>query len=112
MTLIRCGGCESVHESTLKACPVCGRCPGCGARRIPHIDKAGDCPGCGAPYCSGCGRCHVCGSLRPIDLPECGCGHPADKEKLARTEEVFAPPGRSSPRRWWDWFQRSDRNMT
>jgi hypothetical protein len=94
MALIQCGGCESVHESTLTACPVCGRCPGCGEKRASPVDKLGECPNCQAPYCSGCGRCHVCGTIRLIDLPPCGCGHPADPEKLAQTEKVFALPRR------------------
>jgi hypothetical protein len=90
MALIKCGGCESIYESNLTVCPVCARCPGCGTKRAPHINKVGDCPKCQAPYCSGCGRCHVCGSTRPTDLPPCSCGHPKDLEKLARTEEAWA----------------------
>ncbi len=95
MALIQCGGCESVHESTLAVCPVCGRCPGCGDRRTPHISKVGDCPNCQAPFCSGCGRCHVCGSTRSTDLQPCTCGHLNDLERLAQTEESFALPKRT-----------------
>lgn len=90
MALIKCGGCESVHESTLVVCPVCGRCPRCGTKRAPDLKKFGDCRECQAPYCSGCGRCHRCGSVRPTDLPPCSCGHPTDKEGLAQTEKAFA----------------------
>jgi hypothetical protein len=94
MALIKCTSCNSVHESTLMVCPVCGRCPSCGDRRAPQIEKVGDCPICQTPYCFGCGRCHVCGSMRPTDLPPCTCGHPTDPELLARTEKSFALPRR------------------
>jgi hypothetical protein len=94
MALITCGGCESVHESALAVCPVCGRCPGRGGRRAPHISKADDCPNCQAPFCSGYGRCHVCGSTRSTDLLPCTCGHRIDLERLAQTEASFALPKR------------------
>ena len=39
--LIRCSGCEAVHLSRLMTCPVCGRCPGCGRRRVTSVELSG-----------------------------------------------------------------------
>ena len=91
MALIRCGACDSVHESTLAACPGCGRCPSCGAKRVDRrlLKEMRLCPECNVPYCPGCGRCHVCGKLRVFDLLPCTCGHPFDPSVLAKLEESF-----------------------
>ena len=94
MALIRCGGCRAIHESTLAACPACGRCPGCGARQAEAAAKGPGCPDCRAPYCPCCGRCPACGSLRTVALPPCPCGHPSDPDRLARVEATFRWDGR------------------
>jgi len=96
MALIQCEGCSAVHEAASVACPVCGKCPGCGAQRIPRKDLPGECDRCHVPFCDGCGRCHQCGKPRPLDLEPCGCGHPNDPAKLAQVEKSFrisAEPG-------------------
>ena len=40
MALIKCGGCDAIHESTQPVCPVCGRCPCCGDRRVSKRELA------------------------------------------------------------------------
>jgi hypothetical protein len=89
--LIRCGGCEAVHESTLPACPSCGRCPACGRRRVPagELTAYVTCRVCGAPMCAACGRCHGCGALRLFDVGACECGHPSDRERVVAVERHF-----------------------
>jgi hypothetical protein len=91
MALIQCGGCEAVHESTLPVCPVCGRCPCCGTRRVSKRELAeqADCPVCEVPYCSGCGRCHTCGAVRYSGIEPHTCGFPTDPEKVRSVEESF-----------------------
>lgn len=91
MALINCGGCDTILESTLRACPGCGRCPGCGTRRVDdrRLEEMSACSTCRAPYCSGCGRCHACGQLRRFDVGACDCTHPSDPERLAKTEKAF-----------------------
>lgn len=91
MMLIKCGGCEVVHESTLPACPVCSRCPCCGETRVSKRELAeqADCATCGVPYCSGCGRCHVCNKLRFSGMEAHSCGFPDDPEQVRRVEETF-----------------------
>jgi hypothetical protein len=99
MSLINCGGCDTVLESTLRACPNCGRCPGCGKKRVDDglLQKKWTCAACEAPYCTGCGRCHACGQLRLFDVEACECGHPGDPERLAKTEKAYR-----LGRRWFD----------
>ena len=99
MAFIKCGGCQTVIESTLRACPNCGRCPGCGKPRVDETQLQGmaTCATCGAPYCDGCGRCHVCARMRQFDLDNCECGHPTDPVRLAKTEQAFR-----LSRRWFD----------
>jgi hypothetical protein len=91
MALIKCDACDAIHESTLPVCPVCGRCPCCGTRRVSKRELAehSACPTCGAPYCSGCGRCHHCGALRFADMEAHSCGFPVDPEKVRSVEESF-----------------------
>ena len=89
MALIRCEGCSAVHEAASVACPVCGRCPSCGAQRIPRKALPAECDDCHVPFCDGCGRCPGCGKLRPLDLKPCRCGHPNDPDKLAQLEKSF-----------------------
>jgi hypothetical protein len=115
MTLIRCDGCSGVHASTTAACLQCGRCPGCGRRRLSKAELAAQsaCPACNGPLCGACARCHVCGALRTFDLPACDCGHPHDPEKLRRTEAVFGI-AKESPMRHWisavmTAFRKTDR---
>lgn len=91
MPLIRCDDCFAVHESTLPVCPGCGRCPHCGERRVSkrELTEQADCRSCRVPYCSGCGRCHHCGTLRFAEMSVCGCGFPADVEKVRAIERTF-----------------------
>ncbi|WP_156514657.1 hypothetical protein [Planctomyces sp. SH-PL14] len=76
--LIRCLGCEVIHDSAAAVCPGCGRCPNCGDRRISSRDLQSHhlCPQCRTPYCSGCSRCHQCGTVRTFEAPPCRCGFP------------------------------------
>lgn len=89
--LIRCGGCEAVHDSRLAACPGCGRCPACGTRRVSSKELANwtACRECGAPYCCGCGRCPGCGKVRLFEVGACACGHPDDPRQVASVEQHF-----------------------
>lgn len=91
MSLIRCCGCETIHESTLVVCPGCGRCPSCGKPRISRqeLKSMANCPDCETPYCSGCGRCHSCGEIRFRDIEVHGCGFPEDEQKVRTVEETF-----------------------
>lgn len=90
MALIRCEGCQAVIESTLEVCLGCGRCPGCGTRRLRDDQLAPNCPECGASQCIGCSRCHACGFRFESGLATCECGHPHDPEQLRRIEKLFA----------------------
>ena len=92
MSLIRCGGCNAVHESNLTACPVCGRCPHCGDRRVSASQRSAlsTCCNCGTPFCDNCGRCHVCGVLRDFGVGPCECGHPNDPKCIEAVERHFA----------------------
>lgn len=92
MVLIRCEGCGMVHASTTIVCSECGRCPGCGQRRVSKAELTAHsaCSECGEPVCPSCARCHACGALRTIGLPPCECGHPDNPEKLRRMEAAFA----------------------
>ena len=89
--LIRCCGCEAVHESTLAACPVCGRCPACGQKRVSRRQLADEstCRACGVPYCDACGRCQGCGRVRLFEVGVCSCGHPDDPEQIKPVEKHF-----------------------
>jgi hypothetical protein len=89
MALIKCPGCDAVHDSTSPTCPGCGRCPYCGDRRVSKRELAEQaaCSACGVPYCSGCGRCHACGTVRFSEMGPHTCGFPADKEKVHSLEE-------------------------
>ena len=90
MALVRCEGCKAIVEARLPACPVCGRCAGCGNPRVSSdsMRKRTACSECGVPYCCGCGRCHACGKFRFADLSPCPCGHPTDAARIAATEEA------------------------
>ena len=91
MTIIRCGGCEAIHDSTLRVCPSCGRCPGCGRRRVSKKDLPAirRCSECSGSICISCGRCHQCGGMWSHEIETCGCGFPEDPEALRKTEETF-----------------------
>jgi hypothetical protein len=92
MAMIRCGGCEAIHDSRVPVCPGCGRCPHCGAKRASREDwKAwAECAACRLPYCASCGRCHGCSGLRFEDLGTCpGCGFPDDPETVASVERAW-----------------------
>ncbi len=97
MALIKCEGCGAVHEAAGAACPACGRCPGCGAQRIPGDELPKECDQCKVAFCSSCGRCPACGKLRPVEVEPCGCGHPNDAEKLAQVEKTFGLQREPSP---------------
>jgi hypothetical protein len=89
MALIKCPGCDAIHDSTSPACPGCGRCPYCGDRRVSKRELAEQtaCAACGVPYCSGCGRCHACGAVRFSEMGPHTCGFPANKEKVHTVED-------------------------
>lgn len=90
MAMIRCQGCQAVIESTLEVCLGCGRCPGCGSRRLRGEQLVPACVKCGAFQCIGCSRCHACGSRFESGLATCDCGHPHDAEQLRQIEKSFA----------------------
>lgn len=90
MGLIRCEGCEAVFDSRKQVCFACGRCPGCGLRRLKKNQLATECVECGAPFCTCCGRCHACGTMSEIRIDICECGHPEDPGRLKQTEESFS----------------------
>jgi len=94
---IRCPGCDTVVDPGLPACPGCGLCLGCGARRAKKIER---CPACDVPYCDCCGRCPQCLKQRYADLPTCeSCGHPTDPGEIERLVQRHAVVGAEAAKR-------------
>ena len=91
-TLIDCPGCDrGVFPADTIVTPCCGRCPGCGLRRLArHDPQSLRCQECDSAGCDCCGRCQRCGQRLAAQIPPCpDCGHPTDVEKLTKTAEAF-----------------------
>lgn len=84
--LIRCPGCDQIHDSSLVICPDMGRCLACGRKRLTssELEQLTRC--CFVPHCHCCGRCHGCGVLQFTDMMPCECGFPSDPKQRAVVE--------------------------
>jgi hypothetical protein len=74
--LIRCPGCEGIHDSRMLICPNMGRCLACGVKRLTGGELTQITRCCFKPVCSCCGHCHGCHALQYTDLLPCECGYP------------------------------------
>src|SRR5437879_1881325 len=102
MEFIHCLGCGAIVNPALACCSACGRCVGCGLRRLRIKDP---CPDCQLDFCEYCGRCPGCGRLRLVDVIEpCpNCKHPTDPVEIQRLVERFGVNQRAK-KAWWRFW--------